>query len=608
MKEQWQTIRRVLQYYPRVFGLVWNANPRHAGFIIFLSIVNALAIPTQIWLVKVVIDEVIFFIQGAGIEWTPIVMPAVALAAVLTAGDLSRSLEQALREVLSLEVELRVKTLILDKAATLDIAFFETPSFYDQLQNAQRDLWRVRNLPYLLVDTTRQAIAVFGTLALLARLHPLAIVVVLATALPQLIAQARHGNLLFKLWTGRAPAERMVNYLSDLLAERDAVKEVRLFGLQPLFLARFQDYGRQFADEIRKLVFSYERTNSLAVLLSVAGMTAIWAYAILQAAFSRITVGDLALVFQAATQVRNGLGILFRTLGMFYEHSLFMGNLYGFLELSPDAIEGALARPQPETGQHFVPRPIHQGIEFRHVSFRYPGADRYVLRDLSFAIRPQSAVAIVGENGAGKTTLIKLLTRLYDPTEGVILLDGCDLRTYDLADLRSQIGVIFQDFVRYNLTAGENIGLGQLEYMDDLKRVAQAADRGGAAPVIGKLADGYATILGRTFENSVDLSGGEWQKLALGRAFMRDSQVLILDEPTAALDALAEYEVYRRFAELTAGRTTIFISHRFSTVRMAQQILVLADGHLIESGNHAELMAHNGRYAEMFKVQAERYQ
>jgi ATP-binding cassette subfamily B protein len=337
-------------------------------------------------------------------------------------------------------------------------------------------------------------------------------------------------------------------------------------------------------------------------------MAVIWAYAIMQAAFARITVGDLALVFQAATQVRNGLGILFRTLGMFYEHSLFMGNLYGFLELSPDAIDGALAHPQPETSQHFVPRPIHQGVEFRHVSFRYPGTDRCVLRDLSFTIRPQTAVAIVGENGAGKTTLIKLLTRLYDPTEGVILLDGCDLRTYDLADLRSQIGVIFQDFVRYNLTAGENIGFGQLEDVDDLERIAHAADRGGAAPVIAKLADGYATMLGRTFENGVDLSGGEWQKLALGRAFMRESQILILDEPTAALDALAEYEVYRRFAELTAGRATIFISHRFSTVRMAQQILVLADGHLIESGNHAELVARNGRYAEMFNAQAERYQ
>jgi ATP-binding cassette subfamily B protein len=466
----------------------------------------------------------------------------------------------------------------------------------------------VRNLPFILIDTTAHLVSLVGTLALLARLHPLAIVVTLATAFPQLIAQARHSNLIFKLWTGRAPAERMVNYLSDLLVEREAIKEVRLFGLQSLFLARFREYGRQFADETRKLVFSYERTNSLAVLFSVAGMALIWAFAIMQAALARITVGDLALVFQAAAQVQSGLSSLFRTLGMFYEHSLFMGNLYGFLELSPDAIDGALTHPQPGTVQHHVPRPIRQGVELCNVSFRYPETDRFVLHDVSFTIHPQTAVAIVGENGAGKTTLIKLLTRLYDPTEGVILLDGRDLRTYDLADLRSQIGVIFQDFVRYHLTARENIGFGQLEYVDDVERVAQAADRGGAAPVISKLADGYATVLGRTFENSVDLSGGEWQKLALGRAFMRDSQVLILDEPTAALDALAEYEVYRRFAELTAGRTTVFISHRFSTVRMAQQILVLADGHLIESGNHAELMARKGRYAEMFNVQAERYQ
>ncbi|MFN8444883.1 MAG: ATP-binding cassette domain-containing protein, partial [Caldilineaceae bacterium] len=264
----------------------------------------------------------------------------------------------------------------------------------------------------------------------------------------------------------------------------------------------------------------------------------------------------------------------------------------------------------PQTSQASlpaIPNPLQQGIEFRNVSFHYPGSERLVLQNLSFVIKPGSSVALVGDNGAGKTTLIKLLTRLYDPTEGTILLDGRDLRQYDLSQLQQNIGVIFQDFVRYQATAQENIGFGQVKDVENITRITQAAAQAGALPVIDKLPNGYRTYLGKTFDNSVDLSGGEWQKIALSRAFMRDAQILILDEPTAALDAKAEYDVYQRFAELMAGKTTIFISHRFSTVRMAQQILVLSDGHLIEQGSHDTLLAQGGQYAEMFTMQAIHY-
>ena len=295
----------------------------------------------------------------------------------------------------------------------------------------------------------------------------------------------------------------------------------------------------------------------------------------------------------------------FRAIGRLYEDTLFAENLLSFLDLSPDSVEGALSRGNQS--QIRVPRPIQQSIEFRNVSFHYPRSDRLVLKDLSFTLRPEETIAVVGENGAGKTTLVKLLARFYDPSEGVILLDGKDLREYDLEDLRHQIGVIFQDFIRYDLTVKENIGLGQIEHVDNMNRIVHASEQGGTSSLIAGLPKGFDTVLGRTFEEGVDLSGGEWQRLALSRAFMRDAPILILDEPTAALDAFAEYEIYERFAELTGGKMTIFISHRFSTVRMASHILVLQNGELIEEGSHDGLMREEGQYARMFNIQAERY-
>lgn len=611
MKTQLRQLRQVLSRYPQALQLVWQANSRYTLLITVLTLVSSVIAPAQIWLTKVLIDRVNGVVQGAGqgqaVDWQAILGPAVLFILALVLSDISASLRNSLRDILQTQVNNHTQALILAKAASLDIAFYETPAFYDRLENATRDVWRTQNLPWILLDTSGAALSLIITIGLLVGLHPLAAPLLVVTAIPQLIARARYVNLRFKMWTDRAPAQRMVNYLQGLLTEREPVKEVRLFGLEAPFLLRFRRFNQQLVDEYKTILFAQERWNLLATLLSVVGVGLIWAYAMMQATLARITLGDLALVFQAATQARNGLGQLFTSMGVFYEHSLFVGNLYDFLALQPDAVAGALAQPAPGHKAPAVAQPMQQGIEFRHVSFRYPGAERAVLQDVSFTIRPGTTVALVGENGAGKTTLIKLLTRFYDPTEGAILLDGRDLRDYDLTELRRTIGVIFQDFVRYHLTARENIGFGQLDYVEDAERVGRAADKGGAVPVIEKLPKSYETLLGRTFEESVDLSGGEWQKLALSRAFMREAQVLILDEPTAALDALAEYEIYKRFAELTADKTTIFISHRFSTVRMAQQILVLEHGQLIEEGTHTELMARDGQYTKMFTTQAERY-
>ncbi|MEZ4861079.1 MAG: ABC transporter ATP-binding protein [Caldilineaceae bacterium] len=612
MKTQLQNLLQVLGRYPQAFKLVWSANPRYTFFIAVLTIVGSLARPAQIWLTKVIIDRISLLVQASGqpmaIDWPTLLIPVGAFILALVASDISASLRSGLRDVLQFQVDNYARTLILEKAASFDIAFFETPSFYDQLENALRDVWRTQNLPWIVLETSGLVLSLVATMGLLAPLHPAAVPLLLVLTVPQLITRARYTNQRFRMWTGRAPAQRMINYLQGLLTQRDPVKEVRLFGLEAPFLTRYRDFSGQLVSEYKSLFLAQERWNMATALLSVSGVGVIWCYAIVQAATGQITLGDIALVFQAAEQVRSGLSQLFTSMGVFYEHSLFVGNLYAFLELKPDGVAGALTQytngSQPKRS---APKPLQQGIELRRVSFRYPGADRAVLQDVSCTIRPGTTVALVGENGAGKTTLIKLLTRFYDPTDGEILLDGHDLRDYDLTELRRTIGVIFQDFVRYHLSARENIGFGQLERLREEEHIVQAATKGGAVPVIDKLAQGYATLLGRTFEDSVDLSGGEWQKLALSRAFMRDAQILILDEPTAALDALAEYEVYQRFAELTAEKTTIFISHRFSTVRMAQQILVLEDGRLIEEGTHGELMARQGQYAKMFTTQAERY-
>ena len=614
MSENWRTFLRMQGYFLRVLALVWRANPAYALATLGLTIVGAMAGPAQIWLVKVLIDRVSALllpgVANSPLDWTPLVVPMAALLAVLIVGGLCLSLAEHLHSLLGFHTATYVDYLILQKAAQLDIAFYETPGFYDQLSRVRGETWRAHNLARLSINIVSYSLSTLSILALLARIHPLAVVVLLLVSAPNLFIKSHYAKQIFSLWNLRTPAQRMVNYLTDLLISPEAIKEVRLFGLQNPFLERFRLHWKVFLDEYGKIIFAQERLNILFSVISTIGAGGIWAFAIVQTALNRLSLGDLALAFQSVEQARRGMSDLFSQGGMFYEHSLYIGNLYSFLEMKSDSVEGALHHPVSEESiaeQKSDFLPLQQGIEFRNVSFRYPASSEFVLRDLSFSIPPGQSVAVVGENGAGKTTLVKLLARFYDPTEGDILVDGRDLREYKVSDLHKKIGVIFQDFVRYHLTAQENIGFGQLEHAEDRERVASAAQKGGAATLIDKLPSGYATLLGKTFEGGVDLSGGEWQKIALSRAFMRQSQILILDEPTAALDALAEFDVYTRFNELTSGKITLFISHRFSTVRMAQQILVLENGRLTEMGSHDELMVLGKQYARMYSAQAERY-
>jgi ATP-binding cassette, subfamily B, bacterial len=612
MRESWRAFRQVVGYYPRALRLVWGASPRYTLLALLATIASGAVAPTQIWIAKVLIDRIAAALEGSqpgiAFDWSALLAPMVVVFLVWVLGTISESTLEVVTDLLGQMVGHRAEHLLLEKAAQLDMAFFETPAFYDQMESARREMYRAQNLVFFGINVIGPVLSVGGTMALLFRLHPLTVAILLLTSAPHLLLQAYYTSRRFSFWTSNTPALRMAHYMGGLLGSRDAVKEIRLFGLHTPFLARRRQFWDAFLEELRRLYFSQERVKVLLALLSMLGTVGVWVYAVQQALLGRITIGDVALVFQSVEIVRDRLRQIFWTLGGFYEMSLFLSNYFGFLDLAPSAVEGALARDAATSGTApTVPRPLRQGLEFRGVSFRYPQTEQLVLRDLSFVIRPGERVALVGENGAGKTTLVKLLTRLYDPTSGQILLEGRDLREYDLNDLRHQIGVIFQDYLRYDLSARENIGFGEVTLVDDVERVTRAAESGGASALVERLPRQLETVLGRTFEGGVDLSGGEWQKLALSRAFMRDAQILILDEPTAALDALAEHDVYRRFAELATGKTTLFISHRFSTVRMAEHILVLEEGCLVEEGRHEELLASGGPYAKMFNTQADPY-
>lgn len=612
MRETWQSAVRLIRNYPRVLKLVWDTHPGHSVLAVLLTTGSALALPAQIWVTKLIIDRLAGYPLGPAprsyVDWYSVLAPVGILALVWAWGSVCQTLAGRTKELLSIQVRHHTEYLILHKATQLDIAFFEHPSFYDQMDMVRKEAYRTNNLAYRSLDFLGSLISLGAMLGLLFQLHPLAVGVLLLTSAPRAFLGGYFANRFYGLFVDRAAARRTAQYFAELISSRDTAKEARLFGLDQPFLERFRGFLRAYFAEERKVRVSQERANIVLSLFSLVGAAGIWGYAIVQAVRSHITLGTVSLVLQTVEQARSRMGALFSEAGELYENSLYTANLFSFLDLVPGSVEGALSRPPGASGLQLpVPKPIQQGIEFCNVSFRYPHTDQYVLRNLSCTLRPGVTTALVGENGAGKTTLVKLMVRFYDPTEGFILLDGKDLRDYDLESLRRQFGVIFQDFVRFDLTARENIGMGQIERVDDLARVKAAAKTGGAQPIIDRLPGKFEQVLGRRFEGGMDLSGGEWQKIALSRAFMREAQILVLDEPTAALDALAENEVYQRLAQLSVGKTTIFISHRFSTVRMADHILVLENGALREEGTHESLMAANGQYARMFNLQAAKY-
>jgi ATP-binding cassette subfamily B protein len=503
----------------------------------------------------------------------------------------------------------RVSVRLMEHAATLDLAQFEDPQFYDHLERARRSsTGRIGLIAQLL--GMAEALVTLTTLSIaLLAFSPWLMLLLAVAVLPSFLGEVRFSALQYSLMFRWTQQRRQLDYLRYVGASDDTAKEVQLFGLAPWLTDRFRRLSQAWLEENRRLAIRKALVSSALSLISTLGYYSAYIIIIARTVSGAITLGSLTFLAASFARGRDLIQTLLGTLSSIYDESLYLRDLFVFFEMQPTIASrsGALA----------VPRPIREGFVFEDVGFRYPGSERWALRHASFRLRPGERLALVGENGAGKTTLTKLLARLYDPTEGRITLDGIDLREYDLASLRQAIGVIFQDYVRYDFRFDENIGVGDIrdtsKYLDAATNgdappeMQAAADKSLAVSLLPRLPARWRQMLGRRFDEGVELSGGEWQKVALARAYMRDAQVFILDEPTASLDARAEYDVFLRFSELMKGRTAILISHRFSTVRMADRILVLQQGQIVDEGTHDELVQRGGLYAELFTMQAEGY-
>ena len=587
---------------PQALLLVWKAHPAGVAVLPILTLLGAPLPAITLYATKKVIDGLTLWIQGDPVAGQRVAVTWIAVGLGLTL--LGRGLDLAnslIQDLVRIRLQHHIQATVMRKAAVLDMAFFETPSFYDKLQRAQREsAYR----PYTILSSTLamggQVLQLASYIAVLATLSWLALPFLVLITLPGLFVQVRFGRKGWSLMMGRTPDERRMRYYERQMCEDREAKEMRLFRLAPHFIGMWEELFWKIYRQDRRLTISRRLWEMGTMMFRAAGASALVLYAVYRAAQDPlVTIGSVVMYTQALDRAVGSVENIFRTISTIYENNLYVGTLFEFLAQEP-RIRAPLAPAA-------VPVPIRGGITFEGVSFRYPGQERLALDDISFTIRPCERVAIVGENGAGKTTLVKLLARLYDPQAGRILVDGADLREFDPEHWHRQIGVIFQDFSRFHLTARENVGLGQLEYLNDRTRLDAAAERSGADECIRRLPRGWENVLGKWFDEGQELSGGEWQKIALARAFLRDSQVLILDEPTAALDAKQECEVFRRFNELTQGKTTILISHRFSTVRMADRIFVINEGRLTECGSHSDLMTLNGIYADLFNRQAEAY-
>ncbi len=599
----WAERLAALRYVPPLLKLVYQTHRGYTVAILALRAVRSFVPLSVLWVGKLIIDGVIAAVRtqaaGAAVDWWHLGGLVGLELGFAVVGEALARLSSLLESLLGDLFGNRISVRLMQHAATLDLAQFEDAEVYDHLERARRQTVGRIGLFTLLLATAQSLVTLITLASVLLLQQPWLLLLLAVAVVPSFLGEAHYASLGYSLLFHWTPERRLLDYLRYMGASDESAKEVKLFGLSDFLVDRYARLSDEFYAENKWLAVRRNVVSTALVTVGTLGYYAAYAVIIYFTVLGRYTIGALTFLAGSFRQSRDLIQGVLLSLSQIYEQSLYLADLFTFFDVQP--------RVTSKPGARAVPKPIREGFAFENVGFRYPGSDRWAVRHLTFRIRPEERVALVGENGAGKTTLVKLLARLYDPDEGRILLDGVDLREHDLESLRRNIGVIFQDFVRYEFILKENIGVGQVEGLGDEARIREAARRSLADSVATRLEKGYDQVLGRRFEGGVELSGGEWQKVALGRAYMREAQVLILDEPTAALDARAEYEVFLRFAELTKGKMAVLISHRFSTVRMADRIIVLRGGELVDQGTHEELLARGGLYAELFSLQAAGY-
>jgi ATP-binding cassette subfamily B protein len=595
----WHERLSALGNVPAVLKIVWDSGPGVVVFGLVSRLFSSLLPVVLLWITKLIVDRIVLAVSThqpvqPGFWW----LVAAEFALAVLNSILLRSIDYS-DSLLADKYTRHVSIRVMNHAAGLDLIAYEDPVFYDRLERARVQATDRLVMIQAIGRLVQQSITTLTLSVSIMLFSPWLMLLLVAGVLPAFLGESHFAFLGYAKNFRQTPMRRQLDYLRILGGSKEAAKELKLFGLRTFLLERFtrlsdEIYEQNIALNRRKLI-----AGAVLSMIGTAGYYSAYVFVIWRTASGALSIGSMTFLTLAIQQASSNIEQIFSTIAGIGDQALFLTDLLAFFDMKPTI------RSKPNALA--APRPISRGFEFRNVSFSYPGNSRRVLDAINFELHTGERLALIGENGQGKTTIVKLITRLYDPTEGQILLDGIDLREYDLEDLHREIGVIFQDFMRYEMTALENIAVGRVEAMGNLELLKSAARKSMADQTIGRLPLGYGQMLGRRFDQGVDLSGGEWQKVALARAYLRDAQLLILDEPTAALDARSEFEVFHRFAELTAGKMALFISHRFSTVRSADRILVLANGKIAEEGTHDQLASLGGRYAEMFEMQASSY-